>query len=46
LPDGAHSLAFTLVFTPVDKAFTDAEVDGWVRAALERVASEFSAVQR
>jgi phenylalanyl-tRNA synthetase beta chain len=46
LPEGTHSLAYTLVFTPVERAFTDAEVDAWVRAALDRAAAEFGASQR
>jgi phenylalanyl-tRNA synthetase beta chain len=46
LPSGTHSLAYTLTFTPVEKALTDGEVDGWVQAALARVSQRFEAIQR
>lgn len=47
LPEGAHSVAFSMEFSPLgDKTLTDAEVDGWVKAAVARVVQDLQAVQR
>jgi phenylalanyl-tRNA synthetase beta chain len=47
LPDGTHAIAFSLTFTPVeDKSLTNAEVDGYVKAAVSAVVAEFGATQR
>jgi phenylalanyl-tRNA synthetase beta chain len=47
LPDGAHSIAFTLTFSPIeDKSLTDSEVDGFVKSAVAAVVAEFGATQR
>lgn len=47
LPDGTHSVAFSMEFSPLgDKTLTDAEVDAWVKAAVARVVQDLQAVQR
>jgi phenylalanyl-tRNA synthetase beta chain len=47
LPDGTHAIAFSLTFTPAeDKSLTNAEVDGYVKAAVSAVVAEFGATQR
>ncbi len=47
LPEGTHSVAFSMEFSPVgDKTLTDAEVDGWVKSAVARVVQDLHAVQR
>ena len=46
LPEGTHSLAFTLTFRADDRSLQDAEVDAFAAAAVQGAGERFDAQRR